>query len=56
MKGVWGPNYCAINFDDFSYRIQYVQITSKGEFVNKTCQTYFKQDDHIVSTGNLWLR
>ena len=22
--GVGGSNYCAINFDDFSYRIQYV--------------------------------
>ena len=26
------------------------------EFVNKRWQTYFKQDDKIVSTGTLWLK
>ena len=47
------------NFYDFSILanwFQQVQITSKGNIVNKTWQTYFKQDDKIVSIGTLIVR
>ena len=49
---------CTINFDDFSIlaadcnKFKFLL----REFVNKTWQTYFKQDDEIISTRTLWLR
>ena len=37
----------------FSYGFQQGKIIPKGEFVNKKWQTYFEQNDKIVSTRTL---
>ena len=49
---------CAINFDDFTILAMdcsKFKLLLRESF-NRMWQTYFKQDDKIVSIGTLWLR